>query len=137
MLGLLSGVLAGCEGHTAIPPGGQELHFTVIGSEIHLAPTTALAGDIYIVVDTPGAEIFLVERKATAEEEPGPMSDDDLVRVARGDTQGMSVTCCFETREPHGNIHKVVLSAGKYAFTLASPEQGPVPLEMALLQVLP
>ena len=133
----LAGVLAGCHGHTVIPSGAQEVHFTVVGSELRLAPTTALAGDIYVVVDTPGAVIYLVQRKATAAEEPGPMSDDDLVRLARGNTQGMSVTCCFETREPYGNIHKVVLSAGTYAFTIESPDQATVPLEMALLHVLP
>jgi hypothetical protein len=133
-LGLLAGVLVGCAGPTSIPPGAQQVHVVVTGSEVRLEPATARAGDIYFVVDTPGAEVSWVQRMSTEEETPGPMSDADLARLARGDTQGMSLTCCFGTGEPYGNVHKVALSPGKYALLTRQPE---TPGPIAVLEVLP
>ncbi len=133
-LGLLAGALAGCAGPTSIPPGAQQVHLVVTGSEVRLEPATARAGDIYFVVDTPGAAVSWVQRMATEGETPGPMSDADLARLARGDSQGMSFTCCFGTGEPYGNVHKVTLSPGKYALLTRQPE---TPGPMAVLEVLP
>ena len=90
-LGLLAGALAGCAGPTSVPPGAQQVHVVVSGSEVRLEPATARAGDIYFVIDTPGAAVSWVQRKSTEEETPGPMSDTDLARLARGDSQGMIV----------------------------------------------
>ena len=101
---------------------------------MRLEPATARAGDIYFVVDTPGAAVSWVQRQSTEEETPGPMSDADLARLARGDTQGMAFTCCFGTGEPYGNVHKVTLSPGKYALLTRQPE---TPGPMAVLEVLP
>ncbi len=67
------------------------------------------------------------------------MSDQDLARLARGDTQGtlieeISVGCC-------GNVFKMVLPAGKYAFIISDPggKSGGLvpPRSMAILQVVP
>ena len=57
-------------------------------SEVRLDPPTVRAGDAYLVLDEPqdGSFVF-VQRKRTAEETPGPMTDDDLARLAMGDTQ--------------------------------------------------
>jgi hypothetical protein len=131
---LLAGVLAGCAGPTSVPAGAQQVHVVVTGSEVRLDPATAHAGDVYFVVDTPGAEVAWAQRQTTAEETPGPMSDADLARLAGGDTQGMAITCCFGTGEPYGNVHKVALSPGKYALLTRQPE---TPGPMAVLEVLP
>ena len=144
-LGLLAAVLVGCDGgRTAIPSGAQQVHVVVTGSEVRLDPATAHAGDIYVVVDTPGSSVTFIQRTTTAEAMPGPLSDDDLARLARGDTQGTSITCCFDTGEPHGNVHKVVLGAGKYLLlsddpiALANRSGGVVPPgSMAVLEVRP
>jgi hypothetical protein len=144
-LGLLAAVLAGCDGgRTAIPSGAQEVHVFVTGSEVRLDPVTAHAGDIYVVVDTPGSSVTFIQQMATAEATPGPLSNDDLARLARGDTQGMSITCCFGNGETHGNVHKVVLGAGKYLLitddptALADRSGGVVPPgSMAVLEVGP
>lgn len=133
-LGLLACVLAGCPGPTSVPPGAQQVRVVVTGSEVRLEPATARAGDIYFVIDTPGAEVIWVQRMAMAGGTEGPMSDEDLARLARGDTQGMSITCCLGTGEPYGNVHRVVLSPGKYAFLARQPES---PGPMAVLEVLP
>jgi predicted small lipoprotein YifL len=132
---LVAGTLAGCgHGPITVPPDAQVVHLAVSGDSVRLEPSTATAGDIYFVVDTPGAEVIQVQRKTMAEETEGPMSDEDLARLARGDTEGMSITCCLGTGEPYGNVHKVVLSPGKYAFLARQPE---TPGPMAVLEVLP
>jgi len=132
---LVAGTLAGCgPGPTTVPPDAQAVHVFVNGDSVRLEPSTAMAGDIYFVVDTPGAEVIQVQRKTTAEETEGPMSDEDLARLALGDTEGMSITCCLGTGEPYGNVHKLALNPGKYAFLARQPES---PGPMAVLEVLP
>jgi len=143
--GLLTAVLAGCDGgRTAIPSGAQQVHVVVTGDDARLEPATAHAGDIYVVVETPGSNVTFTQKKSTAEATPGPLSNDDLARLALGDTQGTAMTCCFGTGEPYGNVHKVVLGAGKYLFLTDSPEAladrsgGVVPQgSMAVLEVRP
>jgi hypothetical protein len=132
---LIAGTLAGCmPGPITVPPDAQVVRVVVDGDSVRLEPSTAMACDIYSVVDTPGAEVIQVQRMTTAEETEGPMSDEDLARLALGDTQGMSITCCLGTGEPYGNVHRLVLSPGKYAFLARQPESpGPV----AVLEVLP
>ncbi len=132
---LVAGTLAGCgPGPITVPPDAQVVHVVVNGDQRAPGTATARAGDIYFVVDTPGAAVSWVQRKSTEEETPGPMSDADLARLARGDSQGMAFTCCFGTGEPYGNVHKVTLSPGKYALLTRQPE---TPGPMAVLEVLP
>jgi hypothetical protein len=137
--------LAGCgESRTLVPPGGQEVHVVVAGSEVSLRPATVRAGDIYLVLDVPMSGVILVQRKATAEETPGPLTDAELARLATGDTFHTQMTGGFGTGEPRGNVHKVALSAGRYAFLTDDPvlladRAGGVipPAWMAILEVLP
>ncbi len=155
LLVLFGGTLLGCgRNQTTIPPGGQEVHVVVTGSEIRLEPDTVPAGDVYVVLDTPGSSVILVERQRAAEETPGPLGDDDLARIALGDMQGTAIQgfddtgCSTEQRAEDrgqmgycGNVTKVVLSAGKVAFLSNDPAGAPEglvpPQSMAVLEVRP
>jgi hypothetical protein len=149
VLGLVI-LLLGCEGLTPIPSGAQQVHITDGESDLRLQPATVPAGDVYLVLDGPGQGVVFVARKRTAEETPGPMSDDDLDRLAHGDTEGtsiegFSVGCSAEQQAASrgqmghcGNVYKLVLSAGKYAVLFDAPE-GVIapPGTMAILEVTP
>jgi hypothetical protein len=164
LVGLLVVVLVGCgRGQTPIPPGAQEVHVMVTESEVRLDPATVHAGDVYLVLDGPVQSVVFVQRMRTEAETPGPLSDDDLARLAHGDTQGtglqgMSVACSDSQRAedrgqmgPCGNVYKVVLVEGKYAILgpgwtpqatepSSDPTAGPpglLPRFMAVLEVLP
>src|SRR4030081_1535840 len=126
-IGLIAGLMAGCGQGSLIPPGGQQVHVTVTPTEVRVSPSSVRAGDVYLVMDRPGAFV-LVSRKATAAAMPGALGQDDLGRLAQGDTEGTSIEG-FETgcSPEHcsrdrpwmgygGNTFKVVLSAGMYAF---------------------
>lgn len=154
-LGLLAGMLVGCgRGQRPIPAGAQQVHIVVAESEVRLNPATVRAGDLYVVLDTPLSSVAFVERKRTAAEIPGPMSDDDLARLALGDTQGTSIgvfddTGCSDQQRAEdrgmlgvcGNVFMVVVSAGKYAFLTDDPagRSGGLrpPRAIAVLEVLP
>jgi len=151
LLGLSAILLAGCgRGQAPIPAGAQEVHVTVTDSEVRLDPTTASAGDIYVVMDIPGSGVFFVRRQTSAEETPGPLTDDDLARITLGgDAQGFAMSGfaaggCDASQDvedfgrlgPCGNVELVVLSAGKYVFYSGVLELGP-PSSMAILDVLP
>jgi hypothetical protein len=166
VLGLLVGVVVGCgRGQKPVPPGAQLVHLVATESEVRLDPATVHAGDVYLVLDEPLDGSFdFVELKRTAEETPGPLSDDDLERLSRGDTEGtaisgISVGCSAAQRAEDrgqmgycGNVWKFVLVEGKYAIlgpgwteqeTEASvdPTADPAgflpPPSMAVLEVLP
>ena len=154
VLGLLGALLAACgPGQTPIPPGAQQVHVVVMESEVVLTPTTIRAGDVYIVLDAPEDGSFLfVRQKSAAAATPGPLSDDDLARLARRDTQGTAIEgldaggCAPEQDAaarghigPCGNVYLVRLVEGKYAILGETPEGGSpdVPPPMAVLEVLP
>ena len=85
-------LLVGCgRGQTAVPAGAQLVAVRATGSEVNLDPATVRAGDVYVVLETPGSSVGFVQRKSTAEERPGPLTDEDLARLARGDTQGTAI----------------------------------------------
>jgi hypothetical protein len=141
---LVAGVLAGCSGPITVPPGGQEVHAIVSGDTVRLQPATVRAGEVYLVLDIPGTNVVLVQTMAEAEGSPGPLSDDALDRVARGDTFHTMITGGFANGEPYGNVSRLVLPAGRYAFladdptTLAARSGGVIPPgSLAVLQVLP
>ena len=137
---VLASGLVSCEpGPISVPSGAQQVHIAATASEVRLNPTTVRAGDVYLVLDGPVQNAELVERQPTAEGSPGPMTDQDLARLARGDTQGtlieaISVGCC-------GNVFRMVLPAGKYAFIISDPggKSGGLvpPRSMAVLVVTP
>jgi len=147
-------LLDGCgRGQEAVPAGAQLVTVSVTGSAVRLDPATVRAGDVYVVLETPNAHVGFVQRKSTAEERPGPLTDDDLARLARGDTEGTAIDeiddsgCSPEQRAedrgrmgPCGNVFKLVLGAGKYAFFAGELDGGP-PRDysgsIAVLEVLP
>ena len=136
---LISVSLAACgRGQTPIPAGAQQVHVSVVGSEVRLEPATASAGDIYIVLDTPGSGVGFAQRKRTAQDVPGPLTDEDLDRLAHGDTEGTAIGgfddhgCSPEQRAqdhgrmgPCGNVFKIVVTPGTYAFFTGNLEGEP------------
>jgi hypothetical protein len=169
VVGLLVGVLVGCaQGQATVPAGAQLVHLVATTSEVRLTPASVHAGDVFLQLDEPldGGGFTFVERKSTAAETPGPLTDTDLERLAHGDTQGTSQSgygpSCGGPQgadrghlaQPGvcGNVWKFVLVAGKYAIlgpgwtqqqTEASvnPTANPAgfvpPPTMAVLDVLP
>ncbi len=148
-------LLVGCgRGQTPIPSGAQEVHVVIVGSEVRLEPATVHAGDIYVVLDTPGSSVGFAQRqRGPSPETPGPLNDEDMDRLAHGDTQGMAIGgfsdtgCSAEQRAedrgrmgPCGNVVMVVLTAGKYAFFTGNldgrPPGDPSP-SITVLEVLP
>jgi len=129
---LLVGVLAGCgQGQSTVPPGAQLVHLVATESEVRLDAASVRAGDVYLQLDEPldGGSFTFVERKSTEEETPGPMTDNDLERLAHGDTRGTASSAygpsCGGPQGADrghlvapgvcGNVWKFVLAAGKYA----------------------
>ena len=164
LVGLL--MLASCgRGQTPIPPGAQVVHVVATVSEVRLDPAIVRSGAVYLVLDAPLDGGFnFVERKRIADETPGPLSDDDLARLAHGDTEGTSIGgvssgCNASQRAedrglmgPCGNVMMATLRPGKYAILgpgwteqetepSLDPTAGPggfvAPPTMAVLEVLP
>jgi hypothetical protein len=131
---LVAALLVACRTADPIPSGAQQVHVAVTRSSVTINPKTVHAGDVYVVLDGPGQSVLFVARKPAAEATPGPMSDDDLDRLSRGDTQatsieGISVGCSPTQRAAArgkvgycGNVYKLVLAPGKYAFLLDSSQ---------------
>jgi hypothetical protein len=147
-------LVVGCgRGQEAVPAGAQLVAVSATGSEVHLDPATVRAGDVYVVLETAGSSVGFVQRKSTAAEQPGPLTDEDLARLAHGDTQGTAIGgfddigCSPEQRAedrgrmgPCGNVFKVVLGVGKYAFfagNLDGAPPGDYSDSIAVLEVLP
>jgi len=154
ILGLLGGAAAGCAGGlTSIPSGAQQVHIADTDTSLRLLPATVHPGDVYVVLDGPRQSVVFVAQKRTADATPGPMSDDDLDRLERGDTEGtsiegISVACSTEQRVAArgqvgycGNVYRFTLAPGKYAFLVDPPDGDPpqpVPAgSMAILEVTP
>jgi hypothetical protein len=128
----------------------------VAGPIVQIEPDAVRAGDIYIVLEEPTTSVVFVRRMAAAGDVAGPLTENDLQRLADGDTQGTSIEG-FETsgcdagqraddrgrlKVPGGcgNVFWVPsLTPGKYAFLAADPTTlapgAPVPI--AVLEVLP
>ena len=140
--GLLAGsaavilVLAGCSRSSAIPAGAQQVHVVITPTAIQLAPSTVHPGDVYLVIDAPpDGSLSFVSRSPSAGSALGPLSDSDLDRLQRGDTQSTGVTGLdaggcdpgqnAEDRGrlgPCGNVMKVTVAVGKYAVVGGAPE---------------
>lgn len=137
--GILAVALAGCgRGQTPIPEGAQQIHVVVDGSTLRLDPGTVRAGDLYVVLDTPGSSVGFAQRQQTAEATPGPLTSQDIDRLAHGDTEGTAIGgfddlgCAPEQRAedrgrmgPCGNVFQVVLTPGMYVFFTGNLDGGP------------
>jgi len=51
LVGLLAGLLVGCDGSARIPPGAQQVHVVATDTEVRMDPPTVHAGDVYLVLD--------------------------------------------------------------------------------------
>jgi len=136
---LLAGALAACgRGQTAVPAGAQQVHVEVDGPAVRLSPATVRAGEIYVVLDTPGSSVGFAQRQLTPSETPGPLTQEDIERLARGDTEGTAIGgfddigCSAEQRAedrgrtgPCGNVFKLVLIQGKYAMFTGNLDDRP------------
>jgi hypothetical protein len=133
-ISLLIVMLIGCTTKTAIPPGAQTVNVVVTDSAVRVDPTTVHAGDVYLVLDVPQRGVELVSRGGSNARES--LSAGDLGRLAQNvDSEGLaleslSVSCC-------GNVFRVSLPAGRYAFILldATAGVGRPPESMAILEV--
>ena len=117
LLGLIGGLSTGCSaGLAPIPSGAQQVHVTDTDTSLRLEPATVRAGDVYVVLDGPRQNVVMVSEKRTAEATPGPMSDDDLDRLRRGDTEGTST----EGISPRARPSNAPRLAGRWV-TAATP----------------
>jgi hypothetical protein len=153
-VGLAVLVLAACSRAEGVPSGAQQVHVVVANTEVLLEPATVRAGEIYLVLVAPAdASITFVERKDAADATPGPLTDDDVARLERGDLEhtsstGLDAGGCSEEQNaadrgrmgPCGNVMRVVVAPGTYAIVGGAPETDPATggrPPMALLHVLP
>ncbi len=133
---LLIVMLIGCTTKTAIPPGAQTVNVVATDSAVRVDPTTVRTGDVFLVLDVPQRGVELASRGGSGARET--LSADDLGRLAQNvDSEGLaleslSVSCC-------GNVFKVSLPAGRYAFILrdGTAGVGRPPEAMAILEVSP
>jgi hypothetical protein len=137
LIGLLLGVLAGCQDTITIPPGAQRVQVVVAGAEVRLEPSTVRAGDVYFVFEPDAATqhvaVAFVHRGGPMDA-PIPLSDDDVARLEQDAApQGLTIESGF------GTVHKATLVEGKYAFMLPPEggQSGVPPLAIAVLEVLP
>lgn len=157
MLGLIGvlavGLVACGRGQAPIPAGAQQVHVVIARSTVRLDPDTVPAGDVYVVLDAPGSSVGFAQRQRTADETPGPLSEEDLERLARGDTGGTAISgfddsgCSAEQRAEDrgqmgycGNVFKLVLAPGKHAFfagDLDGMPPGDYSESIAVLEVVP
>ena len=150
-----------------MPPGAQVIHLVANRTEVRLSPATARSGDIYVQLDDPadGGTFSLVRSAPSADVSPGPMDDDALERLAKGDTEftateafgpsctGNGTGVGVVVREGTcGDVWKLTLGPGTYAIvgpawvqadaeTSPAPRAGPggfvAPSTMAVLEVGP
>jgi len=156
MVGLvaLTVTLGACGPSTQVPADAVLFHVAADAEEVRLDPASVPAGDVYLALDEPTTAIHFVQRRRTKVEAPGPMTDDDLARLAQGDLQGTSMeifdlTGCDAAQRAAergrlrvpggcGNVFRMTLVLGKYALVggdvEVAPGQQPT---MGVLQVTP
>lgn len=149
VLGLLA-----CEPSTTVPDGAQLVRVAATEGSVRITPPRATAGDVFLVLEEPTQGVAFVKGKATADATPGPLSDDDVDRLARGDAQGTSIegfetTGCEASRAAAergrlrvpggcGNVFRVTLAPGKYAILTGDPaSRPPGSTPIAVLEVVP
>jgi hypothetical protein len=150
---LLVSAIVGCESPTPVPAGAQVVHVTITESLVALAPDTVRAGDVYLALDAPLSGSFaFVAGQDSATATPGPLSDEAIERLRRGDTfhtmiDGLDAGGCSPAQDAEargkmglcGNVMKLILGPGRYAIVGGSPEAGPggeLP-PMGILTVVP
>jgi hypothetical protein len=137
--------LVGCDAHAPIvvPSGAQVVHAVIDGGTVRLAPATAHAGEVYLVVDTPDTSLVFIQGMPAPEASAGPLSDEQIDALAgTGSTYHTSITCCYMNDPRGGASAKLALTAGKYVLLVddparaLGPDLGPIPSgAMAVLEV--
>ncbi|HET9345927.1 MAG TPA: hypothetical protein VFO05_09505 [Candidatus Limnocylindrales bacterium] len=150
----LVGSIAGCEMSTAVPAGAQVVDVTITESAISLEPDTVRAGDVYLALDSPpGGSMAFVARQDSATATPGPLDDDGIERLRRGDTfhtmiDSLQAGGCSPDQDAAargrmghcGNVMMIVVSPGRYAIVGGGLEGDPAgggSPRMAILTVVP
>jgi hypothetical protein len=139
-------LLAACGTGSPIPSGAQQVHVVVSASAVEIEPSTVRAGDVYIALEA--GSLTFVEKMTSPDDEPGPLTPDDLERLRRGDTQGMAISgldaggCDPQQNAdargqtgPCGNVMLVTVSPGAYAIVGGPPEEPGSPI--GVLEVVP
>lgn len=128
--------LIGAERGEPIPAGAQQVHVTIADSTVRLTPSTVKAGDVYLVVDAPpNGQLTFVSGIGSGKPPDAPLAPGALERLARGDTQGTSISGfeaggCDDAQNledrgktgPCGNVMKVVVAPGNYGVMVGSPD---------------
>ncbi len=117
------------------PAGAQIVRVMLNGDQVSLDPTTARVGEIWLELPEQGVTIV-----THGFERYQPLSDEEIARLGRQDTQGMTLNGI----SVHGSrFLRFDLKAGKYAFVVfdeTPPDVDPVgrpPHSIAILEVLP
>lgn len=125
--------------HDAHSAGGQEVHVIITESEVQLTPATVRAGDVYLVLESSASGgLFFVQAKRSSAATPGPLSAEDLARLAAGSSQWTAIESVEDVNcDPQqnaeargqmghcGNVVKFTLSPGLYAILADAPERVP------------
>lgn len=132
-------LVGGCGPEAAtVPPGAQVVHVGAIAETISLVPAQVTAGTIYLALDPSTDSVFVFLASRAAGDVPGPLTQDDVARLARGDTQGtamdaFSLLGCDEARRSAergrlavpggcGNVFTIDVGPGLVAFMVESPD---------------
>ena len=154
MLVLASFGLVACSpGSEPIPSGAQTVHVTITEDAVQLDPATIRAGDAYLVLErAPDNAMVFVAALPGPDRAPHPLTEGDVAPIARGDTEGTSISgvgaggCSPEQDAagrgrigPCGNVMAVTVAPGLYAILGDTPEVAPgaPPLPMGVLEVTP
>jgi hypothetical protein len=142
----LLSVLAACEGNRPIPSGAQQVHVTASEAHVVLHPATAVAGDVYLVLE--GEAVSFVERKTGPDATPEPLSDEQIAAIRNGDLQdtsasGLETGNCDPDQNAVargqlgacGNVMLVTVRPGKYLVVVGGPEEDGAP--SAILTINP
>lgn len=132
--------LLGCEMPASVPTGAQVVHITITDSSVVLEPDTVRAGDVYLSLESPqsGSYVFVAGQDSETAT-PGPLTEDGLERLRRGDTfhtmiMSLEAGGCSPEQDAEargkmghcGNVAKVFVSPGQYAIVGGSPEDAAV-----------
>ena len=154
MLCLALSTILGCEQPTPVPAGAQVVQVTITESAVVLQPDTVRAGDVYLAIESPPTGSFaFVARQDSETATPGPLTDEGIDRLRRGDTFHTAVDFimaggCSPAQDAEargklghcGNVAKVVVSPGRYALVGGAPEGDPAARGLppaAILTVVP
>ena len=135
--GVLAAFVAAACQSTTVPAGAQVVHVVATDQSITLTPNSVRAGEVYLVLDGPSTSILFVQSQTSAEATPGPLDDESLSRLRKGDTFhtaviGLDAGGCSQGQDaenrgrmgPCGNVMQVVLSPGNYAVVAGELEAG-------------